>query len=123
VLRLARAFSASIATSVFESGAVCYPTLLGVPIIVGAVLGWRKPERRALWILLAVVLALVLLDFAFDDTRFEDIPFFVVVGVFLFGLGLLVRAIAKALARRRRTSALSTFTTWRRRPRGRPPAR
>ena len=74
-----------------------------MPIIVGAVLGWRKPERRALWILLAAVLALVLLDFAFDDTRFEDIPFFVVVGVFLVGLGLLARAIAKALARRRRT--------------------
>ena len=79
-----------------------YPTLLGVPIIVGAVLGWRKPERRALWILLAVVSALVLLDFAFDDTRFEDIPFFVVVGVVLFGIGLLARAVAKALARRYR---------------------
>jgi hypothetical protein len=65
---------------------VYYPTLLGVPIIVGAVLGWRKPERRALWILLAAVLALVLLDFAFDDTRFEDIPFYVVVGLCLFGL-------------------------------------
>jgi hypothetical protein len=96
-------FSAPITASIFESGAVYYPTLLGVPIIVGAVLGWRKPERRALWILLAAVLALVLLDFAFDDTRFEDIPFFVVVGVCLFGLGLLARAIAKALARRRRT--------------------
>jgi hypothetical protein len=41
-----------------------------------------------------------LLDFAFDDTRFEDIPFFVVVGVVLFGLGLLARSIAGALARR-----------------------
>ncbi len=95
--------SAPITASIFESGAVYYPTLLGVPIIVGAVLGWRKPERRALWILLVAVLALVLLDFAFDDTRFEDIPFFVVVGIFLFGLGLLARAIVKALARRRRT--------------------
>jgi hypothetical protein len=89
-----------IAASIFESGAVYYPTLLGVPVIVGAVLGWRKPERRALWILSAAVLALVLLDFAFDDTRFEDIPFFVVVGVVLFGLGLLARSIAGALARR-----------------------
>lgn len=69
-------------------------------VIVGAVLGWRKPERRALWILLAAVVALVLLDFVFDDTLFEDIPFFVVIGVLLFGLGLLARAIAKALARR-----------------------
>ena len=89
--------------SLFDSGAVYYPMLLGVPIVVGAVLGWRKPARRGLWILLGAVLALVLLDFAFDDTRLEDIPFFVVVGVFLFGLGLLARAIAKALARRYRS--------------------
>jgi len=88
--------------SIFDSGAVYYPTLLGVPIVVGAILGWRKPERRALWILTATVLALVLLDFAFDDTRFEDIPFFVVVAVFLFGLGLLARMVAKALAGRSR---------------------
>ena len=88
--------------SIFESGAVYYPTLLGAPIVVGAVLGWRKPERRALWILAAMVLALVLLDFAFDDTRFEVIPFFVVVAVFLFGLGLLARMVAKALAGRTR---------------------
>jgi RsiW-degrading membrane proteinase PrsW (M82 family) len=89
--------------SIFESGAVYYPTLIGVPIVVGAVLGWRKPERRALWILAAAVLALVLLDFAFDETRFEDIPFFIVVGAFLFGLGLLARAITKVLARRYRS--------------------
>ena len=88
--------------SIFDSGAVYYPTLLGVPIVVGAILGWRKPERRALWILAATVLALVLLDFAFDDTRFEDIPFFVVVAVFLSGLGLLARMVAKALAGRSR---------------------
>jgi RsiW-degrading membrane proteinase PrsW (M82 family) len=88
--------------SIFDSGAVYYPTLLGVPIVVGAILGWRKPERRALWILAATVLALVLLDFAFDDTRFEDIPFFVVVAVFLFGLGLLARMVEKALAGRSR---------------------
>ncbi len=93
-----------IAASILESGAVYYPTLLGVPIVVGAVLGWRKPERRALWILSAAVLVLVLLDFALDDTRFEDIPFFVVVGVFLFGLGLLARWIARALARRHRVA-------------------
>ena len=88
--------------SIFESGAVYYPTLLFVPIVVGAVLGWRKPERRALWILAATVLALVVLDFAFDDTRFEDIAFFVVVAVFLFGLGLLARMVAKAPAGRTR---------------------
>jgi hypothetical protein len=31
---------------------------------------------------------------AFDDTRMDDIAFFVVVGLFLFGLGLLARWIA-----------------------------
>ena len=83
--------------SIFDSGAVYYPTLLGVPIVVGAILGWRRPERRALWILAATVLALVLLDFAFDDTRFEDIPFFVVLGIFMFLIGLLSRFVAGRL--------------------------
>ena len=88
--------------SIFESGSVYCRLFSGVPIVVGAVLGWRRPERRALWILAATVLALVMLDFAFDDTRFEDVPFFVVVAVFLFGLGLLARMVAKALAGRSR---------------------
>jgi hypothetical protein len=71
--------------------------------VVGAALGWWKPERRGLWILLAAVAALVLLDFAFDETRFEDVPFFVVLGIVLFGIGLLARSVAKALAGRYRT--------------------
>jgi hypothetical protein len=51
--------------------------------------------RRALWILAAAVLVLVAVDFALDDTRMDDnIAFFVVVGVFLFGLGLLARLVA-----------------------------
>lgn len=86
--------------SIFESGAVYYPTLLGVPIVVGAVVGWRRQGRRGLWILAAAVLALVLLDFAFDDTRMDDIAFFVVVGLFLFGLGALARRIARRFAPR-----------------------
>ena len=65
--------------------------------MVGAILGWRKISRRALWILAAAILALVLLDFAFDETRFEDIPFFVVLGVFMFVLGLLERFVAGRL--------------------------
>jgi hypothetical protein len=86
--------------SIFESGAVYYPTLLGVPIVVGAVVGWRRLGRRGLWILAGAVLALVLLDFALDDTRMDDIAFFVVVGLFLFGLGALARWIAGRLAPR-----------------------
>jgi RsiW-degrading membrane proteinase PrsW (M82 family) len=83
--------------SIFESGAVYDPTIFGIPIVVGAILGWRKVSRRALWILAAAILALVLLDFAFDETRFEDIPFFVVLGVFMFVLGLLERFVAGRL--------------------------
>ncbi len=86
--------------SIFESGAVYYPTLLGVPIAVGAVVGWRRLGRRGLWMLAAAVAALVLLDFAFDDTRMDDIAFFVVVGLFLFGLGALARWIAGRFAPR-----------------------
>ena len=83
--------------SIFESGAVYYPTLLGVPIVVGAILGWRRSDRRALWILASAVFVLVALDFALDDTRMDDIAFFVVVGLFLFGLGLLARWVATRL--------------------------
>jgi hypothetical protein len=81
-------------SSIFESGAVYYPMILGIPIVVGAILGWRRISRRALWILAAAILAFVLFDFAFDETRFEDIPFFVVLGVFMFVLGLLARFVA-----------------------------
>jgi hypothetical protein len=95
-------FSGPITASVLDSGAVYYPTLLGVPIAVGGALGWWNPERHGLWILLAAVAALVLLDFAFDETRFEDIPFFVMLGAVLFGIGLLARSVAKASARRYR---------------------
>jgi hypothetical protein len=77
-----------------ESGAVYYPTILGIPILVGAVIGWRRDSRRALWILAAAVAAFVLFDFALDETRFEDIPFFVVLAIFMFGLGLLARFVA-----------------------------
>jgi hypothetical protein len=83
--------------SIFESGAVYYPLILVIPIVVGAVLGWRRRDRRALWALAFAVLAFVLFDFAFDETRFEDIPFFIVLGVFMFLLGLLARFVAGRL--------------------------
>jgi hypothetical protein len=83
--------------SIFESAAVYYPLILGIPIVAGAVLGWRRGNRRALWILAAVILAFVLFDFAFDETRLEDIPFFVVLGVFMFLLGLLARFVGGRL--------------------------
>jgi hypothetical protein len=78
--------------SIFESGAVYYPTLLGVPILIGAWAGWR---RRSLWPVAIAVAVLVVLDFAVDDTRMDDIVFFLVVGLFLFGLGALARYVAR----------------------------
>jgi hypothetical protein len=83
--------------SIFESAAVYYPLILGIPIVAGAVLGWRRGNRRALWILAAAIFAFILFDFVFDETRFEDIPFFVVLGVFMILLGLLARFVAGRL--------------------------
>ena len=86
-----------ITASIFESGAVYYPLILLLPVATGVALARWRPQRRGLWILLAVVLAFILFDFALDDTRFEDIAFFVVLGLFMFGLGLLARSVAKRL--------------------------
>jgi peptidoglycan/LPS O-acetylase OafA/YrhL len=87
--------------SIFESGAVYYPMILVLPIVTGVTLARWRPERRGLWILLAVVLAFIAFDFALDETRSEDIAFFVVLGIFMFGLGLLARALTRRLLRRR----------------------
>ena len=43
--------------SIFDSGAVYYPTILLTPMVTGAALARWRPERRGLWILAAVVLA------------------------------------------------------------------
>jgi hypothetical protein len=94
-----------VLASVFDSGAVYYPTILVLPVVTGAALAIWRPERRGLWILLAVVAAFVLFDFALDDTRFDDLPFFVVLGLFMFGLGLLGRFTVARVARSRRAAA------------------
>ena len=85
--------------SIFESGAVYYPLILLLPIATGIALARWRPQRRGLLILLVVVAAFIVFDFALDDTRFEDIAFFVVLGLFMFGLGLLTRVAAKRLVR------------------------
>lgn len=87
--------------SIFDSGAVYYPTILALPVITGTALAIWRPERRALWILAAVVAVFTLFDFALDDTRTEDFAFFVVLGVFMFGLGVLARFLAKRVMRTR----------------------
>ena len=87
--------------SIFDSGAVYYPTILLLPIVTGSALARWKPERSGLWILLGTVAAFVMFDFALDETRSEDVPFFIVLGLFMFGLGLLARSLAQRLLRRR----------------------
>jgi hypothetical protein len=78
--------------SILDNGAVYYPLLFGIPIVAGIVVAWRGlPRRRALGILAAVCAAEVLFDFAFDEERWSDLPFFIVVGIVLFGLAALVR--------------------------------
>jgi len=42
----------------------------------------------------------MLIDLAFDEERWSDLPFFVVVGVIQFGIGLLARFVAKRLSAR-----------------------
>ena len=80
--------------SILENGAVYYPLLFGIPVVAGVVVAWQNvPRRRALWILAAVVTAEMLVDFALDEERWSDLPFFVVVGLILFGLAALVRWI------------------------------
>ena len=80
--------------SILDNGAVYYPLLFGIPVVAGIVVAVRVLERRrALWILAAVVAAEVLVDFALDEERWSDLPFFVVVGLLLFGLAALVRWI------------------------------
>ena len=85
--------------SIFDSGAVYYPTILLIPIVAGVALARWRPERRGLWILAATALAFVVFDFAFDETRFDDLPFFVVLGLFMFGIGILARWIVKRFVR------------------------
>ena len=84
--------------SILDNGAVYYPLLFGIPVVAGIVVAWKNlPRGRALWILAAVAAAEVLVDFALDEERWSDLPFFVVVGLILFGLAALVRWIVLRL--------------------------
>jgi len=87
--------------SILESGAVYYPLILLLPILTGIALAIWSPGRRSLWILVVVVLVFVVLDFGLDDTRMDDIAFFIVLGAFMFGLGRLARWIGGRVPRTR----------------------
>ena len=70
-----------------------YPLLFGFRSWPGSSSHGRTCRGRALWILAAVAAAEVLVDLALDEERWSDLPFFVVVGLILFGLAALVRWI------------------------------
>jgi hypothetical protein len=84
--------------SILDNGAVYYPLLFGIPIVAAIIVALRSP-RRALWILAAVCFLEVLVDFALDEERWSDLPFFVVVGTILFGLAAGVRWLTLRFAR------------------------
>ena len=77
--------------------------ILLLPVGAGVVLAKWRPVHE-LWILLGAVVAFVVLDFALDDTRMDDIAFFVVLGAFMFGLGMLARAVARRVLRPSQTT-------------------
>jgi hypothetical protein len=82
--------------SILDNGAVYYPLLFGIPVVAGIIVARKDvPRRRALWSLAGVCAAMMLVDFALDEERWSDIPFFVVVGLVLFGLAALVRWITR----------------------------
>ena len=84
--------------SILDNGAVYYPLLFGIPVVAGIIVAWKPlPRRRALWILAGVCAAEVLVDMALDEERSSDLPFFVVIGLILFGLAAFVRWIVLRL--------------------------
>lgn len=83
--------------SIFDNGAVYYPIIVGVPILAGIVTAIRRPDRNGKWIVVGTVAVLMILDFAFDEERWSDLAFFVVLGIVLCGLGLRTRVVTKRL--------------------------
>ena len=83
--------------SILDNGAAYYPIIFGVPILAGVVTAIRRPGRNGKWIVVGVVAVLMFLDFAFDDERWSDLVFFIVLGIVLSGLGLLARAVTRRL--------------------------
>ena len=81
--------------SIFDNGAVYYPIIFGVPILAGIVTAIRRPDRNGKWIVVGAVAVLMFLDFVFDEERWSDLVFFVVLGIVLSGLGLLARVVTK----------------------------
>ena len=81
--------------SIFDNGAVYYPIIFGVPILAGIVTAIRRPDRNGKWIVVGAVAVLMFLDFVFDEERWSDLVFFVVLGIVLSGLGLLARGVTK----------------------------
>ena len=82
-----------------DNGIAYVTSLLGVPLVSGALAGLRLIR---FWHAALGCLAVVAVDVAFDETRSEDLAFFAVLAVIMVGIAALARLIARWLAGRRR---------------------
>lgn len=85
-----------------DNGFVYLTSLLGVPIVSGALAGLRLIR---FWHAAAGCLAVVALDVAFDDTRAEDAVFFAILAVVMVGIAAVARLVTGKVVRRRREGA------------------
>jgi|1186.fasta_scaffold134903_1 hypothetical protein len=82
-----------------DNGALYAVSLLGVPIVSGVLTGLGMIR---FWHATLGCLAVVVLDVIFDETRAEDVVFFVVLAVMMVGLTALARWVTRRLVRQRR---------------------
>lgn len=85
-----------------DNGWVYLTSLLGVPVVSGALAGLQLIR---FWHAATGCLAVVALDVVFDDTRAEDAMFFAVLAVVMVGIAALARLVTRWVARRRRRGA------------------
>jgi hypothetical protein len=80
-----------------DNGAVYTVSLLGVPVVSGVLAGLGSIR---FWHAVLGCLAVVVLDVIFDETRAEDLAFFIVLAVAMVGLAAVARWVTRRAARR-----------------------
>jgi hypothetical protein len=81
-----------------DNGVVYVVSLLGVPIASGVLAGLGLIR---FWHAVVGCLSVVILDVAFDETRAEDLVFFLVLAVVMVGIAALARLVTRWAAHRR----------------------
>lgn len=82
-----------------DNGFVYLLVLLGVPVASGLLSGLRLIRT---WHAVVGCLAVVLLDVGFDESRAQDVVFFLVVAAVMLGLAWLAHWLTRWAVRRRR---------------------